>query len=103
MSKQQQGFTLLEVVISMVVFVLVTLVFVTLFSAASNIQSRSNHITKVNNEAAQDIERGTGGSAGTMEIRFPGTSFNKTISGNYLTGTTTGTTYKYFKPDGWRY
>lgn len=103
--KGEKGFTLIEVIISILIFSLVITIFCSILSLGTKITQRSKKITKNHNNAATVLagETVTGankvidGSTTNMTITFATTS-SIVVPGNYYTVDIADTKYKYFSP-----
>ncbi|MGL5676981.1 MAG: type IV pilus modification PilV family protein [Cellulosilyticaceae bacterium] len=104
MKERKEGFTLLETLIAMVIFVLVMSLFCSLLTVGGNITKLSNNMTNKHNQAATVLAGTTVSSVSEvivtgsqMIINFPSVT-SISIGGSYHTVDIDGVKYKYFKP-----
>ena len=109
--KKQEGFTLVEIIVSIALLSIVLLVLSTTFMTSFNIMNMASKKTKDSNNVAAGIELATASTtssaagvtvtsnSGAFTITFGST--NVTVSGNYLQGNTTnsGIAFKSFVPN----
>lgn len=101
MKRRQEGFTLLELVISMVIFTLVIGLFCSLLTVGTTIAGLSNDMTTKHNQATTELsESGSAvvSTAGQMIFSFPTNPGDIVVNGDYLTVSIDGVKYKCFKP-----
>ena len=109
--KKQEGFTLVEIIVSIALLSIVLLVLSTTFMTSFNIMNMASKNTKDINNVAAGIELTTASATSSVAgvtvnsnssvftITFGST--NVTVSGNYLQGNTTnsGIAFKSFVPN----
>lgn len=98
----EKGVSLIEVIISIMLLGIISVVFMTLIGTSSKIQQKGNNLTKNSNIAASNLEGknwndGTSGTPSEFKISFPGEEW--TIPGYYLSSASGEISYQLFVPD----
>lgn len=76
MKKKAKGFTLVEVIMSMMIFSMVLLMAASLFMTSMMLQKKSKEVTAKQTKMSNEIENGGDFEAAPFEIKFEGTSLS---------------------------